>query len=332
MGRFHTGLTFIEVLVALAIVGIAMTAMIKVTSQTIRATYYIENKMVAAWVAQTVINEVRAGVRQITEAESHSLTTTTMLGKEWYWQATQEHTPNEHIKKIIVSVFQQKKCRATCIAAYDTGRISIRCWITNSMVLRCLKCWLRFFIFTLISMILATTLHVVMAAQADTEQKAERLHTLQHGLFILSRDVEEVGLIFPSTVKDKHAIEFLGTSSHFSFRQGKKMQRVQYTWERGAIWKTTWPATHGASVMRPHVQCVLSHVTAAHFQYLDKNKRFWDDWPIHAKGASKHSVPGVLPALGSGQTVVSSLPTAVKVELTLSQWGTIRQLYVIPSS
>ncbi len=56
------GLTLIEVLIALAIVGIAMTAIIKATSQNIRSTAYLQNKLIAMWVGQQVSNEMLAGI------------------------------------------------------------------------------------------------------------------------------------------------------------------------------------------------------------------------------------------------------------------------------
>jgi general secretion pathway protein I len=56
------GFTLIEVLIALAILSIALTAIIKATSQNIRDTAYIQHKMIAHYVALDVINAARAGL------------------------------------------------------------------------------------------------------------------------------------------------------------------------------------------------------------------------------------------------------------------------------
>ena len=101
----QAGLTLIEVLIALAIVGIAMTAIIKATSQHIRATTYLQNKMVAAWVGEQVLNEVRAGVLTLPDDGEKLKQKTTMFDREWYWQAERHDTPNLHINKISVEVF-----------------------------------------------------------------------------------------------------------------------------------------------------------------------------------------------------------------------------------
>jgi general secretion pathway protein I len=98
------GLTLIEVLIALAIIGIALTAIIKAVSQSIRATTYLQEKTIALWVGEQVLNEARVGILSLDESDQtkHKIM---MLTKNWYWQANQISTPNLHIKKIEVKVF-----------------------------------------------------------------------------------------------------------------------------------------------------------------------------------------------------------------------------------
>ncbi|MFZ2314125.1 MAG: type II secretion system minor pseudopilin GspI [Gammaproteobacteria bacterium] len=101
--RTTCGLTLIEVLIALAIVSIAMTAIIKATSQNILGTRYLQDKTIAMWVGEQVLNEARVGV--LTLSEDQQTQTTTMLGQDWPWRAAQETTPNSRIKKMSVDVF-----------------------------------------------------------------------------------------------------------------------------------------------------------------------------------------------------------------------------------
>jgi len=94
------GFTLIEVLISLAILAIALTAIIKATTQTIRDTLYLENKTIAAWVGTQVINEARVGlIKETTESQ------TEMLHHEWPWQLEIEPTPNPHVKKLKVKVY-----------------------------------------------------------------------------------------------------------------------------------------------------------------------------------------------------------------------------------
>ncbi|MDR3492524.1 MAG: type II secretion system minor pseudopilin GspI [Gammaproteobacteria bacterium] len=97
-----SGFTLIEVLIALAIISIALTAIIKATSQNIRDTAYLQDKMIAHWVGLQVINEVRADVLKLSNSSLSN--ETEMLGKNWQWQASLADTPNPAIKKIDVSV------------------------------------------------------------------------------------------------------------------------------------------------------------------------------------------------------------------------------------
>ena len=102
------GLTLIEVLVALAIVGIAMTAIIKAAAQNLRHTSHIQETTMAHWVAQNVLAEAQLGLAKLPEAPGKFAKTTQMLDQEWYWQASQIKTPNRRIQKIVVDVFKDK--------------------------------------------------------------------------------------------------------------------------------------------------------------------------------------------------------------------------------
>lgn len=102
------GLTLIEVLIALAIIGISLTAVIKVTTQNIRATTYLENKTIALWVAKKVMNEARLSILKMPEPGGTLKKQQTMLGKDWYWQLSLNSTPNARINKITVQVYEHE--------------------------------------------------------------------------------------------------------------------------------------------------------------------------------------------------------------------------------
>src|SRR5690242_19316519 len=88
--RNQRGLTLIEVLIALAIVAIALTAVIKATSEDIRATNYLRNKTMAMCAGQYVMNAVQTGVIKL--ETSNERKEMEILNKKLYWQANQEET------------------------------------------------------------------------------------------------------------------------------------------------------------------------------------------------------------------------------------------------
>lgn len=104
---YQAGLTLIEVLIALAIISISLTAIIKATSHSIRSTTYLEEKTEALWVGQQVLNEVRVGILKLSEDTERKQQVTQMLNRDWYWSVYQEATPNRRIKKVIVEVYAQ---------------------------------------------------------------------------------------------------------------------------------------------------------------------------------------------------------------------------------
>lgn len=106
MIKNKSGFTLIEVLVALAILGIAMTAIIKVASQNIRDTHYLQQKVMATWVAARIINEARAGLINLSKSDEIS-EETEMLGQSWIWKASIEDSPNPSIKELHVGVFHK---------------------------------------------------------------------------------------------------------------------------------------------------------------------------------------------------------------------------------
>ena len=107
MQRNNTGFTLIEVLIALAILSIALTAIIHATTQNIKHTVYLQNRTIATWVGTNVINEARAGMLKLPEAPDHVSEETTVLGVTWTWQAVINTTPNKNIQQIDVTVYQK---------------------------------------------------------------------------------------------------------------------------------------------------------------------------------------------------------------------------------
>lgn len=116
--RSNAGFTLIEVLIALAILSIALTAVIKATSQNIKDNAYIQNKTIATWVASQVMNESRVGVIKVPTAPDKLEEETEMLGRTWKWQASLNPTPNQHIKEVQVKVFDSNEHLFTTLESY----------------------------------------------------------------------------------------------------------------------------------------------------------------------------------------------------------------------
>lgn len=106
------GLTLLEVLVALVILAVALTAIIKATTENIRATAYLQEKTQATWVALNVLNQARLSLQTFPQAPEHRSVKETWLGQPWEWQANRVLTPNPRIQEVHVTVFHPPDAQA----------------------------------------------------------------------------------------------------------------------------------------------------------------------------------------------------------------------------
>jgi general secretion pathway protein I len=99
----NNGFTLIEVLLALAVIAIALTALLKATAQSVTITQRIKEKSISHWVAMQGVTAIQLGVvpmginQEITEV-------TKILGQEWYWRAKITSTPIKSTQQISITV------------------------------------------------------------------------------------------------------------------------------------------------------------------------------------------------------------------------------------
>ncbi|MBA3661613.1 MAG: type II secretion system minor pseudopilin GspI [Gammaproteobacteria bacterium] len=105
LNKKNSGLTLIEVLIALAIISIAVTAIIKATTQNIRVTTHLQNKTVALWIAKSMTNEMRLNAKRLIGSQNKLSRPIYFLDHTWFVNAEKQETPNPHIDKIMVAVY-----------------------------------------------------------------------------------------------------------------------------------------------------------------------------------------------------------------------------------
>jgi len=185
-----------------------------------------------------------------------------------------------------------------------------------------LEILIALFIFSILSLMMASALRTVINAHAGTEKNAERLRDLQIALLVMSRDVEQTVLRPITNPVGKEEEAFIGTPRGFTFTHAgyanpdgslarSSLQRTGYSWEDNTLWRLSWAVLDQSPDSKPHRRRLLDNVIDAKFEYLDKDNHFRDGWPIS----------------GDDQP----LPRAVRVLLTLNKWGKISQLYIIPA-
>jgi general secretion pathway protein I len=96
------GFTLIEVLVALAIVAIGMTALMSALTSSASTTVYMRDKTLAEWVALNQIEAVRLATQRPTKGETDG--DAEMGGRKWKWHQEVMETDVKGIMRIDVSV------------------------------------------------------------------------------------------------------------------------------------------------------------------------------------------------------------------------------------
>ncbi len=177
------------------------------------------------------------------------------------------------------------------------------------------------FIFSIVSLILVSALHNVLNIQSTTEEKAARLAKLQIAFLLLSHDIEQTihrpimnvsgtqeGFIgTPDTVTFTHA----GLTNPFGQLQRTTLQRTRYQFQNKKTFvRTTWPVLDQTRDTPSDTRELLNDVSDLQFEYLDNKGKFQPVWPPLDQ-------PSAL------------LPKAVRVSLTLKNWGKIQELYLI---
>jgi general secretion pathway protein J len=185
-----------------------------------------------------------------------------------------------------------------------------------------LEILIALFIFAIISLILANALRSVINTQTSTEHNAERLRGVQIALLLLSRDLEQAVNRPVLNIAGQEDKAFMGTPTSITFTHAgfanpisnltrSNLQRTRYFVDDNALFRMSWAALDLAPQSKSQSRRLLNKVSSVTFQYLDKNGKFLSHWPLEGD-------------------VRQPLPRAVRVQLTISNWGTISQLYVIP--
>jgi len=106
--RKRGGFTLIEVLLALSIIAISLTALLRATSQNTTITSRLKDKTIAHWVAMQGVASLQLGLDSL-QLNQESTQKMTMAGETWYWRAVVTPTAVLHMQKISIRVSQQRE-------------------------------------------------------------------------------------------------------------------------------------------------------------------------------------------------------------------------------
>lgn len=100
--QLHRGFTLVEVLVALAVLAIALTAVMRTMGQAIDATTTLRERNTALWVAQNRLAEHQ--MRRDWPAPDTTDGEAEIGGVKWFWREQVSTTPEPRIRRIEITV------------------------------------------------------------------------------------------------------------------------------------------------------------------------------------------------------------------------------------
>ncbi len=100
------GFTLLEVLVALAILAIALSAAIKVSTENVENASYLRDRTLAHWVAMNILTEIQ--IKAVWPSLGKKTGTTMMAEREWFWIMNTSDTVDKELRRVEIKVFYKK--------------------------------------------------------------------------------------------------------------------------------------------------------------------------------------------------------------------------------
>ena len=104
--RYTKGFSLIEVLVALVVLTVGVTAALSLSARNIDNAHDLENRTIAHWVAQ---NELARMTIQPESINGDSQGVVNMASRDWFWEREVEQTLDDTINRVTIRVYSDEE-------------------------------------------------------------------------------------------------------------------------------------------------------------------------------------------------------------------------------
>lgn len=113
------GFTLLEVLIALAVLALALTALVRAAGLSSNDFAGLRERSLAGWVAANVITEVRLAPNP--PAPGRSDGKLRYAGRDWRWELSVQDTPEAGIRRLDVRVFagEEREAASATLAGFS---------------------------------------------------------------------------------------------------------------------------------------------------------------------------------------------------------------------
>ena len=165
-------------------------------------------------------------------------------------------------------------------------------------------------IFSIMAVIASTVLYSVFNARDRTTQHAIRLSELQITMVLMERDITQ--MLKRPLVLNKNTIEFTrgGLINPLGYEKKSSLTRVMYQLTNTTLVRISHPfrLSLNEPSLKNDEEPLLTKVKQLSFKYIDNRFQTHDEW------------------------LTKNLPQAIRVTLTLEDWGEISVLYMLPQA
>lgn len=185
-----------------------------------------------------------------------------------------------------------------------------------------LELLIAFFIFTIIAIITTVGFRLVINSTQQTSQLTQRIAKLQSAFFILERDFQQTVDRKITDESNQSRPSFLATEEYVEFTHlgainpalahNTPIERVQYRWDKNQhqLLRITWQVLDRVPSSKAMSEPILKNIKQLNWQFYDDKLKTYSSWP-------------------STQQTSNTLPTAIQIEVTLENQGTLTRLIKI---
>jgi len=183
-------------------------------------------------------------------------------------------------------------------------------------------------VFAILSTITASAMYHAFNTRARVNVQAEQLNNIQIAMTLMMHDTSQI-IDRPVLGDETHQFPpFIGEPTYMEFTRGgavtptndehqSTLKRIAYICKDKKLIRRSWDTLDTPSRKNQRNKVLLTNIEACSFAYLSNSRQILPEWhPFAVQQTQKGE----------------SLPIATEFKLTLSDWGAMSGLFIIPGA